>query len=244
MASSSSLPSTPTLSRTSASPTRHPKVPRAMVMHARVHELARSLDRIDEHGCMCACSESERAAVQGPGGGGGGRLLLLRRRRRGEPAVRVHGAVRADPGAEHAGRVTRPRRRGPRRRVPAALPPEGVGDGGGAGGRRLLRLRLLVPGQQGLRQGAPARRRLRRAAGARPLPLQQRQRAGCAVRVAEQPEPRARARRRRALRLAAPRRPPRQDAPHRRGHRRQDQSQLPPDLMNTTYIKFGLILFF
>jgi len=42
--------------------------------------------------------------VQGPGDGHRGRLLLRRRRppwRRGEPALRVHGAARADPGPEH-----------------------------------------------------------------------------------------------------------------------------------------------
>ncbi|BAS92685.1 Os05g0197200 [Oryza sativa Japonica Group] len=151
----------------------------------------------------------------------------------GEPAVRVHGAVGGHPGAEHAGRVGRPRRRGPRRRFPAALPPEGVGDGGGARRRRLLRLRHVVPGQPRRGQGAPARRRVRRAAGPRPLPPQQRQRAGGAVRVAEQPEPRPGARRRRPPRRAAPRRPRRQDAPHRRGHRRQDQGKLhrPPLLI-------------
>uniref|UniRef100_I1PT68 Uncharacterized protein n=1 Tax=Oryza glaberrima TaxID=4538 RepID=I1PT68_ORYGL len=237
MASSSSSPSTPTLSRTSASPTRRPKVRSPMAPAMPMHELGLSTCSICDRR-----SAGERAAVQGPGGGDGGRLLLLRRRRaggrgrarrHGEPAVRVHGAVGGHPGAEHAGRVGRPRRRGPRRRVPAALPPEGVGDGGGARRRRLLRLRHVVPGQPRRGQGAPARRRVRRAAGPRPLPPQQRQRAGGAVRVAEQPEPRPGARRRRPPRRAAPRRPRRQDAPHRRGHRRQDQGKLhrPPLLI-------------
>jgi len=57
--------------------------------------------------CMHVCigrSARQRGPVQGPGDGHRGRLLLLRRRppwRRGEPALRVHGAARADPGPEH-----------------------------------------------------------------------------------------------------------------------------------------------
>ena len=169
--------------------------------------------------------------MQGPGDRVRGRLLLRRRRppgrRHGEPPVRVHGAARADPWPEHAGRVARARRRRAGGRVPAALPPAGVGDGRGAGRRRLLRLRHVVPGQQGLRQGAAQGGRLRRAAGPRPFPLQQRHGAGGAVRHAQQPEPRPGAPRRRALWIWPRRRPPRQDVPYRQGDGRQDRSQVP-----------------
>jgi hypothetical protein len=176
------------------------------------------------------CSALERAAVQGPSDRGRRRLLLRRRRQAGrheQQPLRVLGPARADPRPKHAGPVARTCGRRTRRRVPAALPPEGVGDGHGARRHRLLRFCDVVPGEQALRQGAAQGRRLRRSTGARPLPLQQRHGARRAVRHAQQPEPRPGANRRGALRVRPPQRPPRQDVPH--GHRdgRQDRGQVP-----------------
>jgi hypothetical protein len=123
--------------------------------------------------CHSAC---EQVAVQGPGDRGHRRLLPRRRRQAGrheQQPLRVLGPAHADPRAKHAGPVARTCGRRTRRHVSAAQPPEGVGDGHGAGRRRLLRFSDVVPGEQALRQGAAEGRRLRRAAGPRPLPLQQ-----------------------------------------------------------------------
>jgi hypothetical protein len=187
-------PSTPTLSRTTASLTPHPKVHHLSIyVHSHSVINSRPLPARPRSYMSASCSARERAAVQGPGDRGSRRLLLHGRRQAGrheQQPLRVLGLVRAHPRPEHAGPVARTCGRRTRRRVAAALQPVGPGDGRGAGRRRLLRLCDVVPGEQALRQGAAQGRRLHCAAGARPLPLQQRHGARRAVRHAQQPEPR------------------------------------------------------